>query len=133
MITFGNVSSLTLAVSGLCCCVRLSLVRGARALQYWQLAGSAPVVCGFRCSEARGVFLERGWNPCLPHWQVDSQPLSHQGSPFNLHKGIKLHIIKYWSKSIWRETKSLKSPFPLILDYHSLFFITSSMKGHKCC
>ena len=23
----------------------------------------------------------QGWNPCLLHWQADSLPLSHQGSP----------------------------------------------------
>ena len=28
----------------------------------------------------RGSFQPLGSNPCLPHWQVDSLPLSHQGS-----------------------------------------------------
>ena len=32
-------------------------------------------------SVARGIFPDRGTNPCPPHWQVDSQPLRHQGSP----------------------------------------------------
>ena len=32
----------------------------------------------------QGIFLTRGWNPCLLHWQVDSLPLSHQGSPRNV-------------------------------------------------
>ena len=34
-----------------------------------------------RCSAARGIFLDNGLNMCLLHWQVDSLPLSHQGSP----------------------------------------------------
>ena len=29
----------------------------------------------------RGIFLTQGLNPCLLHWQVDSLPLSYQGSP----------------------------------------------------
>ena len=33
------------------------------------------------CSSACGIFLDQGSNPCLLHWQVDSLPLSHQGSP----------------------------------------------------
>ena len=33
------------------------------------------------CSLAREIFLEYGWNPCPVHWQADSYPLYHQGSP----------------------------------------------------
>ena len=29
----------------------------------------------------QGIFLTEGSNPCLLHWQADSLPLSHQGSP----------------------------------------------------
>ena len=29
----------------------------------------------------QGIFLTHGLNPCLLHWQADSLPLSHQGSP----------------------------------------------------
>ena len=28
-----------------------------------------------------GIFLTQESNPCLLHWQADSLPLSHQGSP----------------------------------------------------
>ena len=28
-----------------------------------------------------GIFPDQRPNPCLLHWQVDSSPLSHQGSP----------------------------------------------------
>ena len=35
----------------------------------------------FSCFSACGVFPGRGANPCLLHWQADSLPLSHQGSP----------------------------------------------------
>jgi len=30
---------------------------------------------------ACGIFPDQGSNPCPPHWQEDSLPLSHQGSP----------------------------------------------------
>ena len=30
---------------------------------------------------ACGIFSDLGSNLCLLHWQVDSLPLSHQGSP----------------------------------------------------
>ena len=33
---------------------------------------------------ARGNFLHQGSSPCSLHWQVDSLPLNHYGSP-NLH------------------------------------------------
>ena len=29
----------------------------------------------------QGIFPTQGWNPHLLHWQADSLPLSHQGSP----------------------------------------------------
>ena len=33
------------------------------------------------CSMACGIFLGQGSNPCPLHWQADSQPLRHLGSP----------------------------------------------------
>ena len=44
-------------------------------------AGSAVVAHGLSCSAARGIFPDQGSNPCPLHWQADSQPLRHQGSP----------------------------------------------------
>ena len=44
-------------------------------------AGSATVAHGPSCSAACGTFPDQGSNPCPPHWQSDSQPLRHQGSP----------------------------------------------------
>ena len=45
-------------------------------------AGSVVVAHGSSCSVARGIFPNRGSNPCPLHWQADSQPLRHQGSPW---------------------------------------------------
>ena len=44
-------------------------------------AGSAIVAHGSSCSAACGIFPDQGLNPCPLHWQADSQPLRHQGSP----------------------------------------------------
>ena len=99
-----------LAVLSLCCWVGFPLVAvvssssrvvqasrcgdfsccGARALGAWasvvaayglQNTGSVVVWYGLRCSEACGLFPGRGLHSYLLHWQVDSLPLSHQGSP----------------------------------------------------
>ena len=44
-------------------------------------AGSVVVAHGLSCSAACGIFPDQGSNPCPLHWQADSQPLRHQGSP----------------------------------------------------
>ena len=36
---------------------------------------------GLSCSKAREIFLDQGSNLCPPHWQADSYPLDHHGSP----------------------------------------------------
>ena len=46
-------------------------------------AGSVIVAHGPICSAACGIFPDQGSNPCPLHWQADSQPLRHQGSPVN--------------------------------------------------
>ena len=43
--------------------------------------GSIVVAYGLSCFVACGIFPEQGSNLCLLDWQVDSLPLSHQGSP----------------------------------------------------
>ena len=66
-------------------CVSLSLSRplllrstGSRR------TGSVVVAYGPSRSAACGIFPDQGWNPCLLHWQADSQPLRHQGSRYLL-------------------------------------------------
>ena len=44
-------------------------------------AGSVVVAHGLSCSAACGILPDQGSNPCPLHWQADSQPLRHQGSP----------------------------------------------------
>ena len=49
-----------------------------------QSSGPAAVAHGPSGSAARGILPGQGSNPCPLHWQADSQPLRHQGSPPNL-------------------------------------------------
>ena len=42
---------------------------------------SVVVVHRLSCCAACGIFADQGLNLCLLHWQADSLPLSHQGSP----------------------------------------------------
>ena len=45
-------------------------------------AGSVVVAHRPSRSAACGIFPDQGSNPCPLHWQTDSQPLRHQGSPY---------------------------------------------------
>ena len=58
-------------------------VRGPLLLQSTgsRRAGSAAVAHGPSRSEACGILPDQGSNPRPLHWQADSQPLRHQGSP----------------------------------------------------
>ena len=57
-------------------------------------AGSVIVAHGPSCSAACGIFPDQGSNPCPLHWQADSQPLHHQGSPhtFFIHSSVDGHL-----------------------------------------
>ena len=58
-------------------------------------AGSAVVAHGPSCSAACGIFPDQGPNPCPLHWQADSQPLRHQGSPLIFKKLINLFLLLF--------------------------------------
>ena len=58
-------------------------------------AGSVIVAHGLSCSAACGILPDQGSNSRPLHWQADSQPLRHQGSPrdaFNM-------LLKPWYKT----------------------------------
>ena len=82
-------------------------------------AGSVVVAHGPSCSAACGIFPDQGSNPCPLHWQADSQPLRHQGSPIylldtqldtlkNLHT-LMLCFVNYevWYYNIVMEKKTI--------------------------
>ena len=79
-------------------CTGLSLLRplllqstGSRC------TGSVVVAHGPSRSAAFGIFPDQGSNPCPLHWQADSQPLRHQGSPWttNFKERQKHQKVKY--------------------------------------
>ena len=89
-----------LAVLGLCCytwafsgCSKWGLLssRGARASHCGGVSccgaqapghiGSVVAAHRLSCPVACETFPDQGSNPCPLHWQVDSSPVSHQGSP----------------------------------------------------
>ena len=80
-----------------------TLHRGARASHYRGLslpstgsrwAGSAIVAHGPSRSAACGILPDQGSNPCPLHWQADSQPLRHQGSPLDY---FLIYVLAYLS------------------------------------
>ena len=71
----------------LCCAQLLSSIQlfrihglqPTRFLCSWDFPGkNTEVCCHFLL---QGIFLTQGSNLCLLHWQSDSLPLSHLGSP----------------------------------------------------
>ena len=83
---------------GLCCCVRAFSgcdAWAARDSAFSCCGAQAPECLGFSncdmrvqqlrrmqsCPEAYGIVSSQGPDPCPLHWQADSQPLGHQGSP----------------------------------------------------
>ena len=100
---------LFLTVLGLGCCMDFALVVVHRLLivvaslvvehRLWGAQSSVVVVHRSSCPAACGIFLAQGWNPCLLHWQLDSLPLDHQGSPlmFLLTKiTFSSHLSSFW-------------------------------------
>ena len=82
-------------------CAGLSLLRplllrstGSRC------AGSVVVAHGPSCSAACGIFADQGSNPCPLHWQADSQPLCHQGSPSLVFFMVAIPIGMRWCLTV---------------------------------
>ena len=85
---------------------RCAGLSSSRPLLLWSTgsrrAGSAIVAHGPSRSVACGIFPDQGSNPCPPHWQADSQPLRHQGSPL----GSTFYILLlHFTKSFKFNTK----------------------------
>ena len=64
-------------------------------------AGSVIVAHGPSCSAACGILPDQGSNQCPLHWQADSQPLRHQGSPQQCHFGELLDFLNWqWAVEV---------------------------------
>ena len=89
----------------------------------WSVRASVVVAHRLSYSKECGIFPDQGLNPCLWHWQMDSYPLSHQGSPSSLFPSRLSHVGPF-----------LPTPGPL--GNHSLFSMSLSLfhrYAHLCC
>ena len=94
-------------------------------------AGSVVVAHGLSCSAACGILPDQGSNPCPLHWQTDSQPLRHQGSPSNYLFICLYTICLYYDLKIFQALSplgSIRSPLLKLLCPDSLIFLF-----HSCC
>ena len=96
------------------------LFRSAHGLQS---TGSVVVAHGLSCSTACGIFLDQGFNPCPLHWQVDSSPLCHQGSPLLL---LLFNIILEVLATAIRQEKE-KKDIPIGKERLKLLLFTDDM------
>ena len=60
-------------------------------------SGSVVEALGLSCSAACGIFPDQGLNYCPLHWQADSYPLCHQGSPLT-SLSVKVKNNSVWSR-----------------------------------
>ena len=71
----------------------------------------------------QGIFLTQGSDPCLPHllhWQVDSLPLSHPGSPSEMMLGI--YKAQFVERPVQQNPNTLH-PAPTMIHILQLRFI----------
>ena len=73
------------------------LISSPTLVTSWTVARQAPLSMGFPSKNTgmgchflpQGIFLTQGSNLSLLHWQIDSLPLSHQGSPLTGLRRLK--------------------------------------------
>ena len=99
---------------------------GLQACEHQQLqhAGLVVAALGLSCPKACGIFPDRGSDPCLLHWQMDSLPLSHQGSPL-----LSEFLISHPFSLISNRTKSYISPLPLALQINAVIRGWGDIRG----
>ena len=70
-----------------------------------QSTGSVVVAPGLSCSAACGIFPDQDSNPCPLHWQADSSPLLHQGSPVPVvfNSNFLIHILSLFFVQVLME------------------------------
>ena len=81
-------------------------------------AGSVVVAHGPSCSAACGIFPDQGLNPCPLHWQADSQPLRHQGSPIFIINNKN----QPWPYQCLIKTKTLSSTCTMCLIFKAVTY-----------
>ena len=94
-------------------------------------AGSVVVAHGPSCSTACGILPDQGSNPCPLHWQADSQPLRHQGSPENCFL-IMLNLRCLWGIQITMSFLAVGSMNLEIREVASTGNIRSGSSSYWC-
>ena len=152
---------LLLAALGLHCCLGLSLVvvnGGYSALQYLGFS-----LCGFSCCRARardswtsaaaahglshgvglgcpmacGIFPDQGSKRRPLHWQADSYPPYHQGSPGHFSTRLSVLSLRCGGSSLYILDISLSSDLfmqifsPVLCVASSLFFQKKFLLGYS--
>ena len=103
-------------------------------------AGSVVVAHGPSSSAACGILPDQGSNPCPLHWQADSQPLCHQGSPtmlFLKNKFIYLFIFGCIGSSLLRGGLSLVAASggyssSRCMDFSLRWLLLLQSTGYRC-
>ena len=84
-------------------------------------AGSATAAHGPSRSAACGILPDQGSNPCPLHWQADSQPLRHQGSPqHTFDRSWRAELSDKDLESNQLEMEPLLQMLPCVLEVKSL-------------
>lgn len=64
-----------------------------------------------RCCAARGIFLDRGWSPCVLHGPADSQPLGPpEKSPAWFRSLYTKLFPEKWNPQSWSKEQSFRPP-----------------------
>ena len=90
-------------------------------------AGSVIVAHGPSCSVACGIFPDQGSNPCSLHWQADSQPLRHQGSPKSFFFFDLFDLFYFWLRWVFVAARRL-SLASASWGYSSLWYAGFSLQ-----
>ena len=93
-------------------------------------AGSVTVAHGPSCSAACAIFPDQGSNPCPLHWQADSQPLRHQGSPQVLFFCASSEPHRWWYLQV---VSSRQRFFNWILPCLSCLILVTVPGGSTAC
>ena len=92
---------------------------------------------GLSSSIARGIFQDLGWNLPLLHWQVDSLPLSYQGSPLQEILYVSTYTIFVMMKLLCFGLSSVvgNSSMYILSSFKHFFllFICLAVLGLSCC